>query len=274
MRNFMILLSLIMPISCAVTLPDEKWLAIDDFEQATLQNWYQEDPQNDTQPFVAHPQVTQLVRQDNNQFLLKKPAKDGLVGNRKALTFKALPRAVRVGETATFYTRIKVEAFPNNHAFGLANLTPEDIIKQGYDAFEATLRITDKSESDGYKNDGTLMVKVDSDNKYRQYAKIVNPHTGDVAAPLTVGIWYEIWYVVNNAPAAQGGQVYDVFVKGGEFTQQTQVYQHADFRMKRAQPLIYFLANCNSGPADKPYGNGGLFYDDIFMSNGVNLTTP
>lgn len=274
MRSVIFFLLIIMPISCAVNIPAREWLAIDTFEQATLQGWYQADPQNHTQPFVAHPQVTQLARQDNNQFLLKKPAKDGVVGNRKALTFKALPRTVQVGETATFYTRIKVEAFPNNHAFGLSNLLPKDIIEQGYDAFEATLRVTDKYESDGYKNDGTLMVKIDSDDKYRQYDKINNPYTGTVASPLITGIWYEIWYVVNNAPVEQGGQVYDVYVKGGEFTQQTLVYQGANFRMKRALPLKYFLANCNTGPADKPYGNGGLFYDDIFMSDGINLTTP
>ena len=44
--------------------------------------------------------------------------------------------------------------------------------------------------------------------------------------------------------------------------------------MKREQPLLSFVANCNTGPAKQPYGNGGLAYDDIYMSNGINLTNP
>jgi hypothetical protein len=52
------------------------------------------------------------------------------------------------------------------------------------------------------------------------------------------------------------------------------VYKNAKFRMKREQPLIYFLANANTGPAKKPYGNGGLKYDDLYMSRGINLSNP
>ena len=58
--------------------------------------------------------------------------------------------------------RINVAAFPNNHAFGLSNLTPELINKHAYDAFEPTLRVTDKTESNGLVNDGALMVKTGS----------------------------------------------------------------------------------------------------------------
>ena len=79
---------------------------------------------------------------------------------------------------------------------------------------------------------------------------------------------------VNNAKLDQGGQTYDVYVRGGEFEEQALVYQGADFRMKRELPLIYFLSNCNTGPSDHPYGNGGVLYDDIYMSKGVRLTTP
>ncbi|MBU2978951.1 hypothetical protein [Alteromonas sp. C1M14] len=274
MRHILIVLYTLLLTSCATYVPSNPWLMVDDFEHTDLQGWYLKDPQNNTQPFIPSPQVTQLVYQDENQSLLKKPAKDGVVGNRKALTFKALPQPIAVGEIATLYTRINVQSFPNNHAFGVSNLMPKEIVDQGYDAFEATLRVTDKHESDGYKNDGTLMVKVDSDHTYRQYANIHNPNTKVDGKPLLPGIWYEIWYVVNNKTQGQGGQVYDVYVKGGEFEQQTRVYQHADFRMKRALPLIYFLANCNTGPLKQPYGNGGLYYDDIFMSKGLNLTTP
>ncbi|MCQ8876870.1 hypothetical protein NQT69_02325 [Pseudoalteromonas shioyasakiensis] len=249
-----------------------QWLLIDNFESNTL-NWTKADTQNDTKPRISNPQITEIRTEQTlpktNHYLIKKPAADGVVGNRKALSFYPLPKQVEVGETVTFYTRINVESFPNNHAFGLSNLTPEHIKKHGYDAFEATLRVTDKAESNGFKNDGALMVKTDSG-----YSNIQNYALSQSAKPLAPNHWYEIWYVVNNAPVSEGGQQYNVYVKGGEFAEQTLVYKNATFRMKREKPLIYFLANCNTGPKKKPYGNGGLRYDDLYMSEGKNLSLP
>ncbi len=250
-----------------------QWILIDDFEQKNaIDSWILNDTRNDTQPKIENPQVTEIrVEPDkNNRYLIKKPAADGIVGNRKALSYKKLPLAVQVGETYTFYTRINVEYFPNNHAFGLSDMVPSDIALNDYNAFEPSLRVTDKSESDGTKNNGTLMVKVG-----KGYSKIVNPETNASASPLQPGTWYELWYVVNNAKRADGGQRYDVYIRGGsEFATQQKVFTAADFRMQREQPLIYFLANCNTGPMDNPYGNGGLWYDDLYMTKGIWLDTP
>ncbi|WP_406828548.1 hypothetical protein [Microbulbifer sp. ARAS458-1] len=250
------------------------WILIEDFEEkGAVTAWKLADTKNETEPLVENPQITvRRVESENgvkNAYLLKKPAAEGVVGNRKALTFKRLPRAVEVGEVYTFYSRIKVESFPNNHVFGISNLDAEGIKQHDYNAFEATLRVTDKTESSGLVNTGALMVKVDGG-----YANIVDLESRAEAKPLSPGEWYEIWYVVNNAPVSLGGQTYDVFVRGGEFTRQTQVYRQADFRMKREAPLTHFLMNCNTGPLDAPYGNGGLMYDDLYMSAGVNLLDP
>ncbi|MBU2871070.1 hypothetical protein KO502_10210 [Colwellia sp. E2M01] len=254
----------------------QKWLVIDNFEQQSLQGWTKADTANNTKPFNENPQVTELrttfksaSSSVDNQYMIKKPAKDGLVGNRKALTYKALPVSVNVGETYTFFSRINVEYFPNNHAFGISNQMPEDIEKLGYDAFEPTLRVTDKAESNGLKNDGALMVKTDDG-----YSNVQNFAEQKSAKPLVAGQWYDIWYVINNNTVANGGQSYDVYVKGGEFSEQTLVFKGAQFRKKRELPLIYFLMNCNTGPHKKPYGNGGLQYDDLYMVKGVNLTSP
>jgi len=298
--KYLLLVSTSFLLTACYLLPTQTpspWLVIDTFNKESLNGWQLADTQNDTKPYVENAQVTEIKFHDarassgatlgkgtdtntsptlpnaNNGYLIKKPAADGIVGNRKALSFKALPVPVNVGDTYTFYTKIRVERFPNNHAFGISNMHPADIIKHGYNAFEPTLRVTDKYESNGYKNDGSLMVKIDSTDKYRQYASVKNADN-KVSQPLTVGEWYEIWYVVNNATVENGGQVYSVYVKGGEFSQQTLAYENANFRMKRELPLIYFLANSNTGPINKPYGNGGLAYDDIYMSEGVNLSTP
>ncbi len=272
------------PILCSFTLAmsgqlcateSDKWLLIDNFESGHLTRWHLVDTQNETNPFVENPQVTEIRMEDNgNHYLLKKPAQDGIVGNRKALSYLELPTSIPVGETYTFYARINVESFPNNHAFGLSNQAPVNIEELAYNAFEPTLRVTDKFESNGYKNTGVFMVKVDSDDKYRQYQNIINPKTGEDASVMEEGTWYSVWTVINNATLSDGGQNYDVYMQGGEFDTQTLVYTGADFRMKRELPLQYFLSTTNTGPIKSPYGNGGLAYDDIYMSAGLNLSSP
>ncbi|GGA68979.1 hypothetical protein GCM10011369_08270 [Neiella marina] len=255
----------------AVATTAQYWQLIDDFEDpASMNQWLKADTDNQTKPHIANPQVTERRSQaDGNYYLLKKPAAEGVVGNRKALTYVKLPEPVEVGEIYTFYGRFQVESFPNNHIFGLSDLAPKGIEQHAYNAFEPSLRITDKAESNGDKNDGTLMVKLG-----KGYDKVVNPETGQSAQPIVSGVWYQVWMVMDNRPRNEGGQRYDVYLKGGEFARQTKVYSGADYRMKRQQPLTYFLANCNTGPAKNPYGNGGVRYDDLYLAKGKVLATP
>ena len=257
-----------------------KWQVIDNFEgtkSAMLStNWYIKDVQNDTKPFIDNPQIA-LIKYDKNQqttYYLKKPAADGVIGNRKALSYIALPIPVKVGDTYTFYTRIMVEAFPNNHSFGLSNLSPLEIDKQSYNAFEPMLRVTDKVESNGEKNTGALMAIVESSEGKAVYADIINPLTKSNAKPLQAGTWYQVWYIVNNAAAINGGQSYDVYVQGGEFVQQQKVFALGKFRMAREQALTHFVTISNTGSHKQPYGNGGLAYDDIYMAKGKHLSEP
>lgn len=246
---------------------------IDNFESPNpLNEWIQVDTQNDTNPRVENPQISEVRSEEgeSNHFFIKKPAAEGVVGNRKALSYRKLPTSVAIGEVFTFYARINIEYFPNNHVFGLSNLQPNEINLNDYNALEPSLRITDKFESNGFKNDGTLMVRKDGG-----YAKIFNQRANREAKPLQTNTWYEVWFVVNNIKVSEEGQYYDVYLQGGdEFPTQQKVYAKAEFRMKRELPLIYFLANCNTGPADKPYGNGGVRYDDLYMVKGEVLTTP
>lgn len=271
--SFIILFALL--VSFPSLSQEQQWLLIDNFEADKSSNlWIKADTKNETSPKLPNPQVTQRriehIDHTTNAYLLKKPAPDNVVGNRKALTYKKLPVPVKVGETYTFYNRINVESFPNNHAFGLSNMIPKDIELNDYNAFEPTLRVTDKTESSGLVNTGALMVKVDNG-----YANIVNPKTKADAKALVPGVWYQIWYVVNNNLLSKNGQTYDVYIQGGaEFPHQTKVYSNAKFRMKREQPLIYFLMNCNTGPKSHPYGNGGLRYDDLYMAKNLNLSQP
>ena len=247
------------------------WIVIDNFEDShSMSKWIKTDVENNTKPYISNPQITERrIEASGNAHLIKKPAPDGIVGNRKALTYFKLPVPIRSGEIATLYARFNVERFPNNHIFGLSDLTPDLINTHAYDAFEPSLRITDKAESDGYKNNGTLMVK-----SGKGYERIQNPLTGKSAQPLETKVWYQVWVVMDNRLIVEGGQQYDVYLQGGEFGKQTKVHVGADYRMKREQDLIYFFANTNTGPVKNPYGNGGVLYDDLYLAKGLNLTTP
>jgi hypothetical protein len=250
-----------------------RWLLVDDFEAAQgLQGWTNIDVQNETDPFVPNPQISEIQAEpeSDNKYMLRKPAADGVVGNRKAIGFRSLPVPIRVGETYTLYTRVSVEYFPNNHSFGLSNSSATDIPDHNYDALEPMIRITDKAESNGPKNDGTLMVL----SGYKTYSKIVDPSTGKVANPMATDEWYELWWVVDNAIPDEGGQRYDLYIRGGEFATQQSVFNGAVFRMQRTLPLRYFMAISNTGPQDVPYGNGGVRYDDIYMAPGRTLSSP
>ena len=249
------------------------WTKIDDFEsESPLESWTIIDTLNQTEPKIENPQLTEVRKEaNNNHYLIKKPAAEGVLGNRKALTFKALPVAIGVGETHTFYARVNVEAFPNNHVLGLSNLNSDGIIDNDYNSLEPSLRITDRFDGNvNFQNDGTLAVR-----KGKWYERIINPDTQSYASPMQPGQWYEIWTVVDNRPLADGGQKYDVYIRGGdEFPSQQKVYTGADFRMKRELPITSIYATCNGGPIDTPYGNGGVKYDDFYMAEGTVLSAP
>lgn len=265
-------LILIMSAMVAHSQTDSSWIKVDDFESKNpLESWALADPQNETNPKVENPQVTEVRSEDGNSYLLKKPAVDGVVGNRKAVSFKRLPVDVPVGETYTFYIRLRVEYFPSNHVLGWGSADPKRILENVYDGFEPSLRVTDRNDRQlPEKNDGTLMV-----NKDPWYDHIFNFSEDRKAKPMEPDTWYEIWCVADNRILSEGGQKYDVYIKGGdEFPRQQKVYEAADFRMKRELPLIYFQSTCNTGPVDNPYGNGGLMYDDLYMAEGVLLTSP
>lgn len=250
------------------------WIKIDNFEsEAPLDDWTMIDTLNQTQPKIDKPQLTEVRKEasSDNRYLIKKPAADGVLGNRKALTFKKLPVAIGVGETYTFYSRVNVQAFPNNHVLGLSNLDPEGIIENDYNSLEPSLRITDRFDGNvNFQNDGTLAVR-----KGKWYERIINEKTQSYASPMQTDRWYEIWTVVDNRKMVDGGQKYDVYIRGGdEFPSQQKVYTRADFRMKRELPITYIYATCNGGPIDTPYGNGGVRYDDFYLAAGTVLNAP
>ena len=68
------------------------WILVDNFESG-LEQWTHIDVENNTDPFVQNPQIAEIrsEAQTGNHFMLRKPAADGIVGNRKAIGFRPLP---------------------------------------------------------------------------------------------------------------------------------------------------------------------------------------
>lgn len=252
-------------------IEQDEWLLVDNFESG-LEKWSHLDIENETDPHVPDPQIAEIRTENGtgNNYFIKKPAVDGLVGNRKAISFAKLPVNVEPGETYTFYTRINVEYFPNNQSFGLTSVSASEIPLENYNSFEPMIRVTDRNE-----NTGALQILGGgSGGGDGRYSNIINPDTGESADQLETDEWYELWYVVNNAPYEEGGQRYDIYVRGGEFETQQLAFKDAEFRVKREEPLQFFMSTCNTGPVNNPYGNGGVRYDDIYMTPGLNLSSP
>jgi len=62
------------------------WILIDDFESG-LEHWTKIDAENNTNPHVPNPQVSE-IRSENttgNHYMLRKPAAEDVVGSRKAI---------------------------------------------------------------------------------------------------------------------------------------------------------------------------------------------
>ena len=56
------------------------WQLVADFEaESALQNWTLIDAQDETDPFVPYPQIADIYGEGGNQYLLRKPAADGIV---------------------------------------------------------------------------------------------------------------------------------------------------------------------------------------------------
>lgn len=96
-----------------------------------------------------------------------------------------------------------MESFPNNHIFGLTGLTPEQINKHAYNAFEPSLRITGQ-HYDVYLQGGEFreQTKVYSGADYRMKHDqdliyfLVNSNTGPLKIPYgNGGILFDVLYL-------------------------------------------------------------------------------
>ena len=83
---------------------------------------------------MPNPQVSEIRREPacrRNEFMLRKPAADGVVGKRTGDPDSSLFRGNR--RPIRFFTPVVNEHFSNNQSFGLVNIAA-DIPMQHYDS--------------------------------------------------------------------------------------------------------------------------------------------
>lgn len=138
----------------------------------------------------------------------------------------------------------------------------------------------------------TVFVVYQGDAKVRDQGRYPLIGTGDsdltfVPFVPTNGTWYEFWMVCHNV-SGSFDDVYSIYVRGGEFTTQTQLkiqeLSQADgsltgayldegyFRNGTTDSLVSLIVATESGPSTTPFAGDPWYIDDIAVSDGANLT--
>ena len=112
-----------------------------------------------------------------------------------------------------------------------------------------------------------MRVELDSIFDYREGADGYPEISGGAR---TDGVWYETWFVLNSTT-----QTYDVFIKGGDWANQTQIVSGAAFRKQGTDPQNRFYVRMSTGDITNPKSVDKIWLDDLTVdTSGQNLTTP
>ncbi|KAF0094385.1 MAG: Na-Ca exchanger/integrin-beta4 [Puniceicoccaceae bacterium 5H] len=164
-----------------------------------------------------------------------------------------LPRRIEVGETVTFYSRMRVEDFATNQVWGLVNVPATNILSERFEAFDAMGRWTDDL--------GANRLQIRDDTSYQL-----------AGGTYGTGQWQEVWMVVRNGGEASGGQTFDVYARpSGSTAAPTRVYTDAGFRIARETPMAFFQIIASKATDGK---GAAVAYDDLFLAAGEVLDAP
>jgi hypothetical protein len=186
---------------------------------------------------------------------------------------------IPVGESAMFYLRFAAEGREISAHFGLTSDTgpmndnaDNTATRIDYPDLAVTSQVSFPSREtlgvyNGFWRDATL----DS-------TEVISPET-----------WYELWYHIRNESPSNGGGYFDIYIRGGVFTDVTLLenpYLPSDvtytdwvFRDVQDKPLARFVNVSNSGNPVEFVRSDAIFFDDMYLDLSVdgdtpNLTTP
>jgi len=184
-----------------------------------------------------------------------------------------LETPIQDGETVTFYHRVMaegpVDANDADGPFGFfdASYGFVDVPYDGswaYGDFEAQLSYSILTDL------WWTIRNADETGQYAPWSPIwqnVNPLTD-------LNVWYEMWVVIDHATDTS-----DVYIKGGQFTEQTLAVENAKFRNGGSTDAFeYFVMKSHNGNEDTEAGYRGIdpwYLDDLYIDyTGENLTSP
>ena len=172
--------------------------------------------------------------------------------------------------TFTVYYEFAVESLSQDTVFGLSALDSSGLVPGlvVYGSYATALRISTL-------NAGLLQIR---DEEVGEYVTVSN----DAVQSNT---WYKVWMVHHNDSDFQGNpdaQTYDVYIEGGEWTEQSLVYEGAWYRNTEANIRSFQVTQATGASASTLYGNSALFLRNLQIDYGgvnggtdaENLTEP
>lgn len=191
---------------------------------------------------------------------------------------------IEPGETVTYYKRY-LQAGPGNSyhwtftPVEVAEISPgfweprvwgqfETIVRHG---LPATPALVEMYNATMYQRLGTL----DANDNFVPFVHVD-------------GVWYEYWLVIVNDTDFLDDRYY-LYVRGGQFTEITHLIvellgsdglptgdylDFAYFRNGTEQPLRTMTISTQSGWQDNPFAGDHFYVDDIYVADGIVLTSP
>lgn len=200
---------------------------------------------------------------------------ESLVANSRSVTAVDLPEEIPAGSVATFYMRIAVERLEISTHFGLTqNTEPTNDSAPGV--------------THNYGDLGTTTaIQLASGNEYIMvYDGWWKASTEDDSKQFETETWYELWYLIQNNTLADGGGLFDLYVRGGPYEEITHIVNPYlaqvavdagitgwQFRNNIGEALKRFLVVTPVGnPAADYSGTGAIYFDDMWMNVGEMTT--
>ena len=250
-----------------------EWTLIEDFEDGAFP--VGTEITNSQPEFDGEHRITEDLLDPNNKVDRIVADVSSGIRNKGNFLYMSFPleTAIQNGTVATFYHRILVEGPENEFdadgpfgffdtAYGFVDVPFDG--SWAYSDFEVQL---------GYSilNDLNWTIRnADETGQYAPWSPIwqnVNPLTD-------LNVWYEIWVVIDRTSDTS-----DVYIKGGQFTEQTLAVENARFRNGGStSPFEYFVMISHNGNEDTQAGYRGIdpwYLDDLYIDyTGENLSTP
>ena len=194
---------------------------------------------------------------------------------------------INPGETATLFWRY-YEVGPSNNFHMCFTEVPKQYDEEAeqwvqpstWPQLETIFRIG--------QSDNLAETTIRDANRYPRLGVGDTPETF-VPFVYTSGVWYNMWMVVHNTDDPFD-DFYQVYVQGGEFEEPkvlnveqldystgelTGEYpDFAWFRNGTTEPLVTIVLGTESGTVGNPFGGDVWYVDDVYISSGVNITSP